>query len=278
VALTRRAGRSRLTLALLILTSITILTLDFRDSRLVRNARDVASGVLSPARGAVDTVTEPITDAWNGATSYGDLEAENERLRERIAELEGAEYLDKGAAAELDALLDQLEIEWIGDLTPARARVVSGPISNFDNTIEIDKGESHGIKEGMPVVAGDGLVGRIVQTTSNRSTIQVLTDKDFRVGVSIEDTLALATARGAGRGENMRVDSQLDDEVDLDRGTMLRTHGADNSVFPRDIPVARIVRKDESAGSGQNAWFEAAPLVDVDELAYVTVLLWEPAP
>jgi rod shape-determining protein MreC len=262
---------------LLILTSITLLTLDFRDSSFVRSARDVAASILSPVRGAVDTVTEPLTDAWNGATRYGDLEAENARLKERLADLEGDRYLDEGAAAELDALLDQLDIEWIKDIPAARARVVSGATSNFDETIEIDKGAAHGVEEGMPVVAGNGLVGRVVQVRRNGSTIRVLTDRDFRVGVRIAGTQALGTARGAGRGEELRVDSQLDADVEIERGTILRTHGADRRTFPADIPVARVVSADPAPG-GLVLELRARPLVDVGELSYVTVLLWEPAP
>ena len=101
MALSRRTGRSRLTLALLVITSIALLTLDFRDAGPVESARRAASSVFSPLRGAAETVTGPFTDAWHGVTGYGDLEAENERLRARIDEMEGRSILEEELHAEI---------------------------------------------------------------------------------------------------------------------------------------------------------------------------------
>ena len=50
MALSRRTGRSRFTLILLILTSITVLTLDFRGSGFVDDVRGAAMTVFSPIR------------------------------------------------------------------------------------------------------------------------------------------------------------------------------------------------------------------------------------
>ena len=60
----------------LVLTSIALLTLDFRDSDIVQSARRVAGTVFSPLRGAAETVSEPFSNAWHGITGYGDLEDE----------------------------------------------------------------------------------------------------------------------------------------------------------------------------------------------------------
>src|SRR5688500_3787877 len=92
MALSRRSsrtGRSRFTLLLLVLTSITVLTLDFRGSGVVDDLRGAASTVFSPLGDGAASVAEPFTNAWNGAFGYDDLERENDRLREQIADLEG---------------------------------------------------------------------------------------------------------------------------------------------------------------------------------------------
>ena len=67
----------------------------------------------------------------------------------------------------------------------------------------------------MPVVNGAGLVGRIVQVTPNRSTVQLITDPDFLVGVRLLGSdLATGTARGQGQGEDLLVDTRLEPEID----------------------------------------------------------------
>ena len=275
MALSRRTGRSRLTLALLVLTSLAVLTLDFRDSGIVSGARRMATTVFSPLRGVAETASEPFTTAWHGITDYGDLETENERLREQIDDLEGSAVLDEDAAEQLDALLDQLDIEWVGDIPTATARVVAGPGSNFSHTIEIDKGSDAGLKEGMPVVNGAGLVGKLVQVSANRSTVQLITDPDFAVGVRLVPGDAPGTARGTGEGEDLIVDTGLEADAEVEAGTALTTSGADRSAFPASIPVGRV-RSTREGGGGLTLDLVVEPLADTEELSFVTILLWEP--
>lgn len=276
MALSRRTGRSRLTLALLVLTSLTLLTLDFRDSQLVQSARRVASTALSPFRGAAETVSEPFSNAWHGITDYGDLESENEALRAELDELRGQAVADENAAEQLAGILDQLGIEWVGDIPTAAARVVAGPASNFTHTIELDKGSGAGVKVGMPVVNGAGLVGKVVQVTSDRATVQLITDPDFAVGVRLVPDGSLGTATGGGDGENLIVDTQLEADVEVAEGTVLTTSGADRSAFPGDIPVG-TVRGSREASGGLTLDLFVEPLADTQKLAFVTVLLWEGA-
>ena len=276
MALSRRTGRSRLTLALLVLTSLTLLTLDFRDSELVQSARRVASTALSPLRGAAETVSEPFSNAWHGITDYGDLESENEALRAELDELRGDAVADENAAEQLAGILDQLDIEWVGDIPTAAARVVAGPASNFTHTIELDKGSGAGVKVGMPVVNGAGLVGKVVQVTSDRATVQLITDPDFAVGVRLVPDGALGTATGSGDGEDLVVDTQLEADAEVAEGTVLTTSGADRSAFPGDIPVGTVRRSREGSG-GLTLDLVVEPLADTEKLAFVTVLLWESA-
>lgn len=274
MALSRRTGRSRLTLALLVLTSLALLTLDFRDSSIVAGARRIASSAFSPLRGAAETVSEPFSNAWHGITGYGDLEAENEALRARLDELRGGAVQDEDATEQLAALLSQLDIEWVGDIPRATARVVAGPGSNFSHTIEIDKGGRDGLAEGMPVVNGAGLVGRLVQVTANRSTVQLITDPDFAVGVRLVPDGAPGTARGTGEGEDLIVDTGLESSVEVAKGTALTTSGADRSAFPPFIPIG-TVRSTRAGSGGLTLDLVVKPLADTERLAFVTVLLWQ---
>ena len=277
MALSRRTGgRSRITLALLVLTSLAVLTLDFRDAAVVRTARNAAGAVFSPLKGVGEAVSEPFTNAWHGITSFGDVQSENDRLRERIAELEGDEVLNADAAQQLGELAAQLDLPWIGTITPVRARVVAGPASNFAETIDIGKGSSDGIKVGMPVVNGAGLVGRVVQVSDDRSTVQLITDPGFAVGIRLPSGVT-GTARGQGRGKELIVDTNLvPDGEDIPKaGTAMVTSGIDHSAFPDAIPVARV-KETREAGGGLTVDLVVRPMADTERLAFVTVLLQEP--
>jgi rod shape-determining protein MreC len=279
VAISRRSGgRSRLTIALLVLTSIALLTLDFRDAEVVQSARRMAGTVFSPLRGAAETVASPFSNAWHGITDYGDIKAENEDLREQIEAAQGGEVLQEDAAAQLSEILEQQDLEWVGAIETTTARVLSSDPSNFSSTIDISKGSDDGIKVDMPVVNGAGLVGKVVQVTPNRSTVQLITDPDFLVGVRLLGSdLATGTAHGQGEGEDLLVDTRLEPEIDdpPKPGTALTTSGAQLSAFPDSIPVGKV-RTVREAGGGLTLELVVRPMADTERMQFVTVLLWEP--
>ena len=277
----RRHGRSRFTIILLVLFSVTVLTLDFRDVGFVQDARHAAGSALSPLQGVADHVATPFQNTWNGITRYDDLADDNRALQARVDELEGEIAQGEDAAAQLEELLDQVDIPWVGSINTATARVVQQPPSAFSHVVVIDKGSSAGIKDGMPVVTGAGLVGRVVDVSSSRSSVQLLTDPEFRVGIRFVTSQRLGTAEGQGSSRALRVDTGIEpgeDAADLPRREILTTSGIDErSAFPASIPVAEVVRTGVANG-GLTLEVFAEPLADLDQLSFVNVLLTTPVP
>ena len=275
----RRGGRSRFTIVLLVLTSITVLTLDFRGSGFLDDARGIVGTALSPLQGAADAVSSPFRSTWNGITRYDDVAAENEALREQLAELEGDAARDADAAEQLEQLLEQVDIPWVGDITTATARVVQRPTTPFSHVIGIDKGSDDGIRVGMPVVTGAGLVGRVASVTGGRSQVQLLTDPDFRVGVRLVTSQRFGTAAGQGTGRELRIDTGIEpgeDDAELPRLEIVTTSGIDErSSFPALIPIGRVTRT-RPANGGLTLEVFARPLADLDALSFVDVLLTTP--
>jgi rod shape-determining protein MreC len=154
---------------------------------------------------------------------------------------------------------------------------VAGEPSNFSHTIDISKGRSDGIRVGMPVVNGAGLIGKVVLVTPHRSTVQLVTDPDFAVGIRLLPSQVSGTARGQGKGEHLIADTNLEaDTTDLPKaGTAAVTSGVDRSAFPASIPVGKVteVRK---ASDGLTLDLVIRPMADTQQLSFATVLLWEP--
>jgi rod shape-determining protein MreC len=177
-----------------------------------------------------------------------------------------------------EELLSQNDLEWIEAIETTAARVLSGSPSNFSHTLDISKGSDDGIKIGMPVVNGAGLVGRVVLVTGDRSTVQLITDPDFAVGVKLPN-LVTGTARGQGRGEDLIVDPNLEPGSDdlPEPGTPLTTSGLELALFPDSIPVGKV-RSIEESGGGLSVDLIVRPMADTERLSFVTILLWEPPP
>lgn len=276
MALSRRGGRSRLTLVFLILTSITVITLDFRGggTGLIGSVRDGAADALAPVRSAAAAVLSPVGDALAGITDYGDLEDENARLRAQIADLQGKSLRGEDAEAELSDALSLLGLDFAGNIPRVGARVVSTPVSNFEQTIELDRGADDGIAVDMPVVSGDGLVGRVVHVSGTRSVVRLVTDGASAVGVRLSRSGEVAVAQGEGPAKPLSLDF-VDAGADVQPLELVVTSGLDESVFPPGIPVGRV--RKATAGSGQfQQQVEVHPVADVAHLRLVSVLQTSP--
>lgn len=280
----RRSGRSRLTILLLVLTSVTVLTLDFRGVGFLGDARRAVGSALSPLQGAADFVATPFQNTWNGITTYDELAEENEALRNELEQLEGEVARNADVAVQYDELVSQVDIPWVGALSTATARVVQQPASSFSHVIGIDKGTGAGIRVGMPVVVGDGdglggLVGRVVEVGAGSASVQLVTDPEFRVGVRLVTSQRLGTASGQGAGRNLLIDTGIEpgeDAADIPSLEIITTSGIDDrSSFPASIPVGKVTRA-RPANGGLTLEVFAEPLADLDQLSFVSVVLTTP--
>ncbi len=116
---TRRGGRTRFTLILLILTSITLLTLDFRGFTPLNSVRSAVLDAFEPVGNFASDTLRPVGDAWNGAFDYDNVKNENEALRQRVDELEGQITSGDVAKQSLQQLLEQVDIPFVGDIPTA---------------------------------------------------------------------------------------------------------------------------------------------------------------
>jgi rod shape-determining protein MreC len=276
VAVYRRAARPRFILLLLILTAITLLTLDGRGTGagVIDKVRSGARDAFAPVTDAADKVFEPVGNFFEGMIHYGDLKDENARLRAQNEELRGKALQAQDAERERQSLLDQQDLTFVGDIPTVKARVVSSAASNFELTVEIDRGTDSGVAKGMPVVGGAGLVGRVVEASHKRATVLLLTDTSFSVGVRLSSSGDVGVADGVGsrRPLNVRL---IDPATKVGKGEVVVTSGLQQSVFPPGIPVGKVGAARTPPGALQQE-VTIDPVVDLRRLEFVTVLQWSP--
>ena len=276
MAVYRRPARSRFTLLLLVLTSITLLTLDYRGAGAgaIGTVKDGVRDAFAPVQETSDRIFAPVGNFVGGIVHHGDLEAENERLRQEIAEIRGGLYRADDAERERQALLDNLDLPTPEDIPRVDARVVSTNPSNFAFTVEIDKGTNNGIASGMPVVTGAGLVGEIADASRNRAVVQLLTDKEFSVGIRHAETGDIGVANGTGSLTSIDLDL-IDPTTPIEKDQVVVTSGLQQSQFPPGIPVGRVSKTAlRSNALQQDVTIE--PVVDLRRLTFLTVLQWSP--
>jgi rod shape-determining protein MreC len=277
VAVSRRSRRQRFVLLVATLLSVTIITLDQRGegSAAIDSARDVARDAVSPFQRAADWVLDPIGDFFGGMFRYGDLEAENARLRRELQAAEASEATAENSERELDAIKEQLDLPFVQEIPSVTARIVNYGPSNFEFTVQLDKGTSAGIAEGMPVVAAGGLVGTVVQTSRSRASVRLLSDPSFRVGVRFGSAGDIGVAQGQGRGSLLSVDL-VEPSTLIKNGEAVITSGLAQSQYPPGIPVG-TVRSARTPEGSLTKRVTVEPLADLSRLDLVQVLQWSPS-
>lgn len=269
----RRFGRSRFTLILLVLASLTVLTLDYRDTGPVQGLRSVAGTVFSPFEGIGDAIASPFRDAWRGIFSYDDLEDENRELQRRLDAVVGDEVEGRAAQEELAELQRMTNLPVPDDIEQLVAQVTSGPLTSFDSTFEINRGSGDGVSEGMVVVTDAGLVGRVDRVEGGTARIRVITDPDYGgFGVKLVDSRDVGIARSTGQDGMVRIDEGISEDTPVEGGEDVVTSGLDRSAYPPNIPVGTVesIRPTEDR---TERVVVVDPIADLDGLSYVAVLL-----
>lgn len=266
----QRANRRRTILALIVLTAVTLITLDVRGAGPISAVRGGAHDVVNPIAGASDTVFSPVGDWIDGVTSATALKDENARLRRRLESIRGQQASARAATEENKELKKLLDLPFVEDADSIAAPVVDGAPSNFELTVQIGKGESDGVGVDMPVVTGAGLVGRVLEVSRDRATVLLVTDPESGVGVKIEKSGTTGVVKGRGDSNTVRADF-VDPNAAVTKGEIVYTSGQQNSPFPSAIPVGTVSKVTKTRGDLQQDIL-VKPLADVSRLDYVKVL------
>lgn len=231
---------TRRVVGLLLVTAMCLMALDGGGFGPISGLREASQSASAPVGDAVDWGTNPFADAWQGVTSYDDVLAENDELRRQMAELEG----QVGAVGDLQAELSELRnvtgLSFASELPVVAARVVDDRRGVLERIVVLDQGSDSGVAEGMPVVTGAGLVGRVTETTGGTATVRLVSDARVAVGVVSHITGASGVAKGNGEGEALLVDLFADEIGVVEGGERFVTSGVDGGLYPPGIPVGEL--------------------------------------
>jgi rod shape-determining protein MreC len=278
VPTTRRNTSQRLTLVILLLASLTAITLDYKGqaSKVIGSLRSDARDAVSPIQRVLSDGLRPIGDVFSGAVNYGAVVSENAKLRGELGSLRREALENQTAEAQLQALLSEQHLPYVQNLPTLLAQVISGPTSNFEDTFEINRGTSSGVGTGMPVVAGAGLVGTVVSAGSSTSVVRTITDSGSQFGVRFGAAGDVAVAHGVGAGSELSLYG-VTAVMPVHAGEPVYSSGLAGASLPAGIPVGTITSVSGGAGTlTKNVLVK--PVADLQDLTYVTVLQWFPAP
>lgn len=148
-------------------------------------------------------------------------------------------------------------------------QVIGRDISDWSRTILIDRGVKEGIREGMPVVAGGALAGKVIEAGSRVSKVMLLTDPDSRVACLIQESRQAGLVAGTVGGKILMKYIDLDAEVKP--GELVITSGF-GEIYPKGLVVGKV----EGVMSESRGLYKCArilPQVNFSQLEEVLVIV-----
>ena len=145
-------------------------------------------------------------------------------------------------------------------------------ISTPDSFI-IDMGKNGQIREGMGVVFGENLIGKVTKVSENVSEVLVISSSKMTLSGKTSRTAALGVVRGRSEGE-LFFDAVLPSE-DVKSGDMIVSVG-DMNLQGVGIPGNMIIGKIVSVDKKPSAMFQTAKiksLIDISRLSTVFVIV-----
>lgn len=116
------------------------------------------------------------------------LQDENKLLRKINVNLADEVSQLREAKLENIRLRSMIALRETSTVRVTAAKIVAKNLNLLRNTITLDIGESDSVKIGNPIITGEGLVGRIVATSSHFSIAQLILNVDFRASAKIQRT------------------------------------------------------------------------------------------
>lgn len=132
--------------------------------------------------GSFSTLTSVISDV----ILMTDLRNENQELRRKNAELMIEVNSIREYGLENETYKRMLELKDTTKYSLITSRIIAKSFSVSQGTITIDKGRDEGIKSGMPVVNGDGLIGIVTEVSEGYSLVKTLKNVHLKLVIRNE--------------------------------------------------------------------------------------------
>lgn len=183
----KKTGIIGITITIIVLIVLVVLTNIKLGS--ITGIQNAFSKLVMPVQNGLTYLKNKISGNNAFFEDINNLKSENENLRKENEELEEKLRELEIIKAENTTLRSYNNMsEKYADYTTVPAYIINKDISNLSDTMVINVGSNDGIKENMPVITTEGLVGYIISTTDKTSKVKPLIDPSTSVSSAMSTT------------------------------------------------------------------------------------------
>jgi rod shape-determining protein MreC len=233
----------------------------------------VVKGVLTPIRTGASRLMDKAEQLYNYMFQYEALVAENETLKQQLAQMED----DARRADSVDRENDRLrELLQLTEANPSwelvDCYIISRSSQDWSSTFTINRGSNAGIEVGMCAVTANGeVVGLVSEVGANYAEVKSLLDSSLEISSTIASSGYNGMVQGGystGLQGLLRMNYLPSSAVIRNRDEVV-TSGS--TIYPRNLIVGYVVDAGhDDTGVAKYALLE--PAVDVGSLEQVFIV------
>jgi rod shape-determining protein MreC len=273
--LSRQPGdRTLPTLVTLLVIGLLLMTYDVRSEGggVTGVLRSGTQTIVAPLQKGAAFVVTPVIDVVDSLSNLATLREQNLGLQQEVAELQAELVAVEDDLARLELYEQLYELEATTTAVGRSVANVIGQPDAFDGALIIDKGSSHGIAVGQPVIDTSGyVVGSVQQVAASTATIVPITVGPSGVAVAVGEQIGVVLPQV--NTDEMRL--ELDAQEPVFAGERVVTSSRSVN-FPAGYPVGVVLG--DAAPTNDVLITSVSPYVQTDTLRVVVVLAWPPDP
>jgi rod shape-determining protein MreC len=226
---------------------------------------------LYPVQWLVMQPLNAIGEAGHYFQSLHQAQASETQALERLAAQAGRSLQVEQLTLENQRLRELLTMRARVTTPATGAQVLYDTADPYTRKMVIDRGQTHGILPGSPVIDDSGVLGQVTRVYPLVSEVTLLVDRDQAIPVLNVRTGVRGVAYGqpSANGDGLELRYTLA-SADIEAGDLLTTSGVDG-VYPPGLPVARV-RAVERRAESSFTRIACEPMARVSGALHVMVL------
>ncbi|MCU0474796.1 MAG: rod shape-determining protein MreC [Anaerolineae bacterium] len=264
----RRRSTNRVTL-LILSVLLCIALIFFSGTGALSGLESLLEQPLGALAGVVNGAGRTVETLTTGQRSYEELADYTASLETQLARITSELVALREIGADYQRLADLVNyVSQAQDQEVLAADVIARDTILSLRTLVVNRGVRDGVRVGMPVVTGQGLVGRVINVSANAARVQLITSEFSSVSARTQINRVEGAVVGLASGA-LRM-TLLPQGAQVQVGDLVLTSGIGGNL-PPDIVIGQVTSTRQFQSDIEQS-AEVRSLIDFDRLEIVLIV------
>jgi rod shape-determining protein MreC len=260
--------RTPFLIVLILLLVFSVLSLSLKQSPALKKVQGLVISLTAPGLEGLEYVGRSAKQLWLGYVYLVGARRQNAELQRQLAEYQQREVSFQEAQQALTRLEGLLDLKRQVALPVIGARVIAYDPSLWSRAAIIDQGKAQGVKEGLPILAPQGIVGRVVWVYPQHSKVMLIVDRKSGADAMVQRTRVRGMLKGKG-GNRCSLEF-VPKSADVQVGDLVLASGL-VGLYPKGLVFGKVTAANKK-NPGVFQEIEVTPNVDLSTLEEVLVV------